>query len=162
MEQLPNFWRNEIWHPLSVHFPIALLIFATLFKIIGLKFNKAHWRKGAFILLLFGTAGAWISVFTGNIADSEVAREVCDPTVLEEHENISYIVAWLFSIASIIELLIITGLLKFKLFILRLVIALLMLTGSGFLAYTGHLGATLVYQQAAGVYHPSEDCSEFE
>lgn len=33
--------------------------------------------------------------------------------------------------------------------------------GSGILIYTGHLGATLVYQQAAGVHIPSEDCSEF-
>jgi putative Mn2+ efflux pump MntP len=37
----------------------------------------------------------------------------------------------------------------------------LALVGSGFLAYTGHLGATLVYQQAAGVHIPSEDCHEF-
>lgn len=37
----------------------------------------------------------------------------------------------------------------------------LMLIGSGYLVYIRHLGAQLVYQQAAGVYHPSEDCSEF-
>jgi uncharacterized membrane protein len=27
--------------------------------------------------------------------------------------------------------------------------------------YTGHLGASLVYQQGAGTYKPSVDCSEF-
>ena len=162
MEQLPNFWRSEIWHPLSVHFPIALLLFATIFKIIGLKFDSELWRKGAFVLLLAGTAGAWISVYTGNIADGEVSREICDPTVLKDHENLSNTVAWLFSIATIFEILIITGILKFKLLFIRIAVAILMLVGSGFLTYTGHLGATIVYQQAAGVYHPSEDCSEFE
>jgi uncharacterized protein (DUF2237 family) len=38
---------------------------------------------------------------------------------------------------------------------------ILSLVGSGFLIYTGHLGASLVYQQAAGVHIPSDDCSEF-
>jgi len=42
-----------------------------------------------------------------------------------------------------------------------LIILILVITGSGFLSYTGHLGAGLVYQQAAGVYTPSEDCNEF-
>ncbi|WP_199898069.1 hypothetical protein [Marinilabilia salmonicolor] len=45
--------------------------------------------------------------------------------------------------------------------ILRTVIIALIITGTGFLVYAGHLGATLVYQQAAGVYTPSEDCIEF-
>ncbi|MGO1586219.1 MAG: DUF2231 domain-containing protein, partial [Mesonia sp.] len=39
---------------------------------------------------------------------------------------------------------------------------ILLLIGNGFLMYVGHLGATLVYQQAAGVYVPTEDCQEFE
>ena len=45
--------------------------------------------------------------------------------------------------------------------ILKGILVFLLLAGSGTLAYVGHLGAELVYQQAAGVNIPSKDCSEF-
>jgi len=38
----------------------------------------------------------------------------------------------------------------------------LLLVGSGYVAYTAHLGASLVYQQGAAVYEPTAGCSEFE
>ena len=162
MNQLPDFWRTEIWHPLSVHFPIAILLLATVFGLISLFIKKEKWRELSYILLLIGTLGAWISVFTGNLADGAVGRNLCDPTVLENHENGAYTVAWLFSTASAFVLIDYKNLFKnFKSY-LRLLIILLMIIGSGFLTLTGHLGAELVYQQAAGVYTPSEDCSEFE
>ncbi|MFT5903444.1 MAG: putative membrane protein, partial [Flammeovirgaceae bacterium] len=114
--------------------------------------------KGGSILLFIGVVGAWISVYTGNLADGIVSRNLCDPTVLKDHEHSSLIMAWLFTIAVLLE--------AAYSFLRRgwfnhLVVAL-MIAGSGFLVYTGHLGATLVYQQAAGVYVPSDDCEEFE
>ena len=30
---MPDFWRKELWHPVIVHFPIALLLVATFFFI---------------------------------------------------------------------------------------------------------------------------------
>ncbi|MGM0377579.1 MAG: DUF2231 domain-containing protein [Bacteroidota bacterium] len=162
MDQLPDFWRTEIWHPLSVHFPIALLSLATVLFIIGYFARKQNVTTMGKILLLLGTVGAWISVYTGSLADPIVTRKLCDPTVLESHENGAFTVAWIFTIASA---LVIAD--YFQLFnkirkLTQIAIIALLLIGSGFLAYTGHLGATLVYQQAAGVYTPSEDCNEFE
>lgn len=37
-----------------------------------------------------------------------------------------------------------------------------LLGGNGYLAYTAHLGAKIVYQKGGRVYELSEDCSEFE
>ncbi len=158
MDQLPDFWRTEVFHPLSVHLPIALLLVATFFKIVSLWKSGETWSKGGSILLFIGVVGAWISVYTGNLADGIVSRNLCDPTVLKDHENSSLIMAWLFTIAVLLE--------AAYSFLRRgwfnhLVVAL-MIAVSGFLVYTGHLGATLVYQQAAGVYVPSDDCEEFE
>lgn len=163
MEQVPDFWRTEIFHPLSVHFPIALLLVAFVFKLFALRSSREVWDLGGRILLILGTIGIWIAVFTGDLADGIVSRKLCDPTILKDHENFAYITAWLFLASGVIELLRglgISFLARYP-FLLKLVIILLMGLGSACLVYVGHLGATLVYQQGAGVYHPTSNCLEF-
>lgn len=161
MDQLPEFLRTETWHPLSVHFPIALLITAFLFKTIALKNKKEVWHQGGSILLYAGTVGAWIAIYTGLMADEAVTRTLCDPTVLEDHENSANIMAWLFSAAAILDLIYWTCILPLKRMWFKILVFILLLTGTGFLLRVGHLGASLVYQQGAGVYKPSPDCTEF-
>lgn len=161
MNQLPEFWRTEVWHPLSVHYPIALLLVALLFKILALAIKGQTWNKAGSALLLMGTIGAWIAVYTGSLADGIVSRKICDPTVLKDHENAAYTLAWIFSAALLLDFTTLGGLFRRYSRALKFSTVILMLVGSGFLAYTGHLGATLVYQQGAGVYKPSEDCVEF-
>lgn len=162
MDRIPDFWRAEVWHPLSVHFPIALLIFATVSYILSLfiKEQKA-WSFMAKVLLIFGVLAAWIGIYTGNMADGAVSRKICDPTVLKDHEIGAYTLSIIFSAALALFVVADFNLIKKSRKILQFVILGLLLVGSGFLVYTGHLGATVVYQQGAGVYHPSSDCSEF-
>jgi len=160
MTELPDFWRTEVFHPLSVHFPIVLLLMATLFKLISLWSSKITWDHGGRLLLLLGVIGIWIAIYTGNLADGIVSRQLCDPTVLKEHENFAYTTAWIFTAALIIELLMrYIDLVKTR--IISIILVLLMFAGTGTLMYVGHLGAQLVYQQAAGVNIPSGDCAEF-
>ncbi len=161
MTEVPEFWRTEIWHPLSVHFPIALLIIALVFKGISIKSSNLLWQEGGGVLLLFGVITAWISVYTGEQADAVVVRSLCDPTVLEDHENTAYALSWIFTTALILDAAYWKNLLNVKKPWLKFVIFFIMLVGAGFLIYTGHQGAELVYQQGAGVYHPSEDCTGF-
>ena len=164
MEQLPEFWRTEVFHPLSVHFPIALLLVSLLFKLVFLFWKREVWNLGGSILLYLGLIGIWIAIYTGNLADGIVSRKICDPTILKDHQNLSYTCAWIFTTAGVLDLLQFTNIdfLKRKKRIYHLILVLTMTVGSGFLIYVGHLGATLVYQQAAGVYTPSQDCAEFE
>ncbi|WP_367183307.1 DUF2231 domain-containing protein [Christiangramia sp.] len=160
MVELPEFWRTEVFHPLSVHFPIVLLLMATLFKLITLGSSKITWDHGGRVLLLLGVIGIWISIYTGNLADGIVSRQLCDPTILKDHENLAYTTAWIFTIALLFELLSrYVDLIKTK--STSIILVLLMMAGSATLAYVGHLGAELVYQQAAGVNVPSGDCAEF-
>ncbi len=163
MDQLPDFWRTEVFHPLSVHFPIALLLVAFLFKLIALGSSKEVWKQGGTILLVLGTLGIWIAIYTGNLADGIVSRRICDPTVLKDHQNMAYVTAWLFSASLLLDLLKFTKIkiITNKLKLLSIFCILTLAIGSGYLMYVGHLGAKLVYQQGAGVYQPSEDCVEF-
>lgn len=160
MTEIPEFLRTEVYHPLSVHFPIVLLLMAALFKLISLWASKITWSHGGRVLLILGVIGIWIAIYTGDLADGIVSRQLCDPTVLKEHENFAYTTSWIFTAGLVLEILMnYWGALKRKIF--RILLVVILLTGSGFLTYVGHLGAELVYQQAAGVYTPSEDCSEF-
>lgn len=164
MEQIPDFWRTEVYHPLFVHFPIGLLLTAFLFKLISLKFSREVWELGGTILLFLGTIGIWIAIYTGDRAGSVVTRGLCDPTILKDHENFAYYAGYLFSIALIVELLRLSknAILVNKSFLLKLFSIIILTLGVVTLTYVGHLGATLVYQQGAGVYQPSGDCAEFE
>ncbi|MDR6301507.1 DUF2231 domain-containing protein [Mesonia maritima] len=161
METLPDFWRTTTFHPLSVHFPIVLLLFAFLFKSISLFSTKETFKLGGSILLIAGTISAWIAIYTGNLADGIVSRKLCDPTVLKDHENFAFTTAWLFTAASVIDLFIHFKVLASLKKWINYLLILLLLGGTSCLFYVGHLGATLVYQQAAGVYTPSEHCEEF-
>tara|TARA_B100000508_G_scaffold137355_1_gene131646 strand:- start:169505 stop:169996 length:492 start_codon:yes stop_codon:yes gene_type:complete len=161
MDSVPSIWRTEVLHALSVHLPIVALTLATLLFISSFLI-KQNWIKPASqFLLIIGTIGAWIAVFTGDAADGIVSRELCDPRVLKDHENSALTTSFLFTAASIItvaQLFWIRD--RFSVFI-RVINLILLIVGMSFLLYVGHLGASLVYQQGAGTFQPSEDCSEF-
>ncbi|OKL38754.1 DUF2231 domain-containing protein [Pontibacter flavimaris] len=160
----PTFWRTEVWHPLTVHFPIALLTFATLVKLIAIFLKPASadfWQKAGSYLLYAGALAAWLSLYTGNLADGVVSRKLCDPTVLKQHQIFAEYLTYTFTAAALLDLAWRTGLLTFKPRLVQAVILLLLVAGTGFLTYAGHLGARVVYQQAGGVYVPSPDCAEF-
>jgi len=163
-------WRTELMHPLFVHFPIALLLIASIVLIIVRlnflpSYRKLIHRSGLFMLFP-GVILAWVSVYTGVQADGVVGREVCDPTVLEDHERLAFFTAYMFTGAGIAEVA--------RLFFsvkswwnkirrgLSVALVVVYLGGAAGIGYVGHLGARLVYQQAAAVHQPSQDCSEFE
>lgn len=172
MDPLPSMWRTELWHPLIVHFPIALLLVGTGLRLLGLFRRRAPipsvFVPTGRILLGLGTIGAWAAVYTGALADAEVVRSLCDPTVVETHERWAYGVAWLFTGGVLID----GGLWwgerntprpgPWARRGLLLLLGACLLFGTAGLSYVGHLGAKLVYQQAAAVHSPAPDCAEFE
>jgi len=151
----------QTWHPLSVHFPIAFLLLSgilSLYLVYKFQKNLAQFNLG---LLLLGLIGCGIAIYTGNIEDGKVSRTLCDPTILKTHENYAYYLLWIF-IANLafwaVKLFIRPKSYKTILAILIIVSSLI---GISCLVYVGHLGASLVYEQAAGVKVPSEDCEGF-
>jgi uncharacterized membrane protein len=160
-----TFWRTEVWHPLSVHFPIALLLFATVAKVVAMFLSPSSsffWRKMGSFMLYIGCLSAWISVYTGGLADGIVARKICDPTVLKDHEIATYNLSYIFSAAAVLDLALLLNLIPIKQKLISGLILILMLVGTGYLVYGSHLGARVVYEQAGGVNVPSVNCAEFE
>lgn len=161
MDSVPSIWRTEVLHALSVHLPITALVLATLLLLAGF-FIKQKWINpaGGF-LLITGTIGAWISMLTGDAADGIVSRTLCDPIILKDHENAALTTTILFTVASVAYVVHNFWLRKQFGLLLRLITLIIAIVGTAFLLYLGHLGASLVYQQGAGTYQPSEDCTEF-
>jgi uncharacterized membrane protein len=163
---MPDFWRKELWHPVTVHFPIALLLVATLL-LVSSFFLRGEYKKvflnTSTILLVIGSIGAWVGLYTGDLADGIVSRKICDPTVLKQHELAAQTMTYLFTGASAIQIsLYFSFLSRLLARILPFIVLACMLAGSIFVVRTGHLGASVVYQQGGGVYKHSVDCDEFE
>lgn len=160
----PTFWRTETWHPLTVHFPISFLLLATLVMLVALFLRDTQapfWHRAGAYLLYAGCLTAWLSIYTGGLADGIVSRKICDPTVLKDHEIAADNMAYIFSAATALVLCLRLNFIKVKTRLLQIIAVLLMVVGTGFLVYTGHLGASVVYQQAGGVNIPASDCAGF-
>lgn len=161
-----EFFRPEVWHPLTVHFPIALLSAATITLLVSFfirQENKRHWRVAGTLLLLAGSLMAWVAVYTGDTADGIVSRKICDPTILKDHEIAGERMTWLFTIASVLCVSFFTTPLTEKLRRLLFYAAVILaVIGTGYLVRAGHLGATLVYDQGAAVRNHEVDCGEYK
>lgn len=162
MQQLPSMWRKELWHPMVVHFPIATLLLAAAIGILLIFKHKG--KNGPFLarslfwLLSIGVATAWIAIYTGLWSYNTEVRRICDPAVLKSHLWWGYCATILYSAG--LALYVMRPLTAIRR-LLMLCTVLLSLGGAGALLYTGHLGASLVYQLGAGVHQPSSDCAEF-
>lgn len=158
----PTFWRTEIWHPLTLHFPITLLLVATVVMVVALFLHgdrKLFCQKVGSYSLYAGCLAAWVAIYTGDMADGIVSRKICDPTVLKAHEIAAYNLTYLFTAATAFNLTLVFNLIKKHTKALRVLVLLLMLAGTYFLVDAGHNGAKVVYQQAGGVNVPASDCA---
>jgi len=146
----------EGMHPLVVHFPIALLLFAAVFVVLAAIVPKRGWwfSVSALILLIGGTVGAGVSVSTGEAARDMVEdgeEEMFD--VLQEHEDManqarSVFVALTVVYAFIVFLPLVAGPLQSWKFSLpaNLVFLAALMGANLLLANAAHLGGRLVHQ----------------
>ena len=82
-------------HPMVVHFPIALVITACLFDLIGLFLEKRDFSQTAFYLLFVGTLGAIGAVLTGEYLAHEEAHSIQGiREVLHTHEEAGEWTLW--------------------------------------------------------------------
>lgn len=91
-------------HPLVVHFPIALLLVAPIFVILGLVVPQL-WKGfalAALALMALGTLGAFVAVATGEAGAGLVERTEAISKVLEQHEDLAETARTVFVVLTII------------------------------------------------------------
>jgi uncharacterized membrane protein len=130
------------FHPMLVHFPIALVAFGFLAELVWVFYKKeVCLSKFGFYLLLFGTLSAIAAWFTGNFFTAEMSGSAGE--IKETHE----LFAWL-TLGSLILALGLRIMLKVKNAeesnLKWLAFALYGLAAI-FVSITGFFGGTLVY-----------------
>jgi uncharacterized membrane protein len=140
-------------HPLVVHFPVALLLVAPLFVLLGSVFREAGkcFFMAALIVMSLGTVGIYIAVPTGEAASKLAPRTDEVASVLTRHEALAGQTRAAF---TALTLLFGAGLIASRFIKLRravvavLLVAFLGLYAAGalLLANTAHNGGRLVHQ----------------
>lgn len=88
------------WHPMAVHFPIALLSVAFVVDVAALVGRRDAWHRFAYVLLVAGTLGAGVAVVTGNMAAVDF-RETTVAAAVQDHEDYATLAAVLFLAVSL-------------------------------------------------------------
>jgi uncharacterized membrane protein len=131
------------FHPMIVHFPVALILLGFFADTISVFFNNKNrcLSKIGFYLMILGTLGAITGYFTGEYFTEELTGTAHE--LKEEHELYSKVTMYVMIAASIIRLYAnFAG--KEKGF-LKWFIYLLYAIGAVAVGYTGFLGGSLVY-----------------
>jgi len=144
IEIIPN------WHPIFVHFALALLTISTVFHVIALinarstnyyPFeNVANWN------LWVGTGLAIITAITGLIAYNTVTHDVPSHLAMEEHRN------WAITTVILFVLLATWSYRRAKKALpINWLLALALIVATAILGVTGLKGGELVYRHGLGV-----------
>lgn len=149
MPFLPD-WAPNV-HPLIVHFPIALLIFALIFDLFALIFKNVNWlRYAAGSLYIVGAMAAVVAYLTGRqAADAVNVPAMANPT-LTEHADLALYTVWFFGIYGLIRLFFLWKKLSQK-WVVSFVLFLVGAAGIYLLYETAEHGAELVFRHGVGV-----------
>ena len=156
LETLPPLPNWTELHPLVVHFPIALLLVAPLFIVVGIIGNAQKGRPflvAALLLMVLGTGGIFLAGATGEAA-GEVAHHTASlNAVLDRHEELAEATRMVFSVLTAVfaSLLFLPRLFKIEATgplarILPLAFLLLYTAGAVLLVNTAHHGGRLVHE----------------
>lgn len=133
-------------HPATVHFPVALLITAGIAWVAGLWRKEYRFWELGFWLHTAGLLGVGLAILTGNLEiPVEIPEEGQD--ILDIHQTLGYVIAWLFTMLWIWIFMRIKIMLQGE----RQAFTALYWICLSFVAATALYGGKLVYTFGAGV-----------
>lgn len=150
-------------HPIIIHFPVALLLVAPLFVVLGALWTKngRAFLFAALLLMVLGTASAFVAVETGEAAAELADRSPEINVVLEHHQALAERTRLIFSVLTAVfaALLFLPPLLKRELkrplaLALYAVFLLLYAGGALVLSNTAHNGGRLVHEFGVRSFMP--------
>lgn len=154
---------KELWHPLVVHLPVALLPLGTFLYALTQLPPFRGFRGSAVVMGAIGSAAGWLALRTGEMAASVVGKDVCNSSLLDAHGQQAETALIFFSAAW--------GVATFFHLIqrrdhegndthpfIRMTTLFALLLGSIFLLLAGHKGFRLVFEEGVGIRKPLRSC----
>ena len=156
MLTIPPFPSWQAIHPLVVHFPIALLLVAPLFVVIGLirKPDRSYsFLLVGFLLMAMGTIATFVASSSGEAAGEFAENVPQAKSVLEQHRDLAQTTELAFTALTAVFASILFVPRAFKMrptratsTVLPLVFLIFYATGVISLANTAHHGGRLVHE----------------
>ena len=137
------------FHPMLVHFPIALFFASVLFDMASAAFTRDSLREAAQWLLGLALLGGIVAAIAGSQAEGAAEKAGVAEALIDTHETLAYLTI------GIMTVMFLSRLLPRTRFGARALIAYFILATVGLIAVsmTGHTGGNLVYEYGAGVVH---------
>jgi len=144
IEIIPN------WHPILVHFTIALFATSTGLFFVGSIFSNKSWGdtllKVAHVNLWIGAVITILTLLAGWDAYNTVNHDAPSHAAMTDHKNWAFVTAALFGVVTLWSFISNRKTLKVgKLFLLTIAVA------ATLLAVTGYKGGEVVYRYGLGV-----------
>ena len=137
------------WHPVLVHYPIALTIMAAVFQLFAVLGRRTGFFLPALVCLCAAGVAGITAAITGAAQEQLVKELPGIHAALERHETLGNLSAWTLGAGGLLSIyLYLKGQLRPRLFLLALVLA------GTLVLVTGHYGGRLVYSHGAGVSLP--------
>lgn len=137
------------FHPLIVHFPVALILVGFLADLLFLVFNKeVCLSKAGLWLMVLGTLGAAAGYLTGQFFTSHPSDGAI-VEIFERHESLALTTLVIMGIGCLLRLVLLFY--KIDKPILRWTVFVLYMAGAISVGITGHLGGTMVMDYMMGL-----------
>ncbi len=85
------------FHPILIHYPIALLTTAALLEISAVLFKSADLSRAGWWVQLAGTVGILLAVLTGIVAENASPIPATAANVMDLHEELAFVCASAFA-----------------------------------------------------------------
>ena len=138
------------FHPMIVHFPIALLIVGFLADVAGVFYKKEKYlHKMGFILQILGTLGVIAAFITGDNFTQWETFQGATKDAFELHQDAAILTIWVVIAATIFRILIMM-MQRFNGW-LKLISLMLYLAGVVLIGYTGFMSGNLMLNFLMGI-----------
>jgi uncharacterized membrane protein len=135
------------YHALIVHFPIALIISAFVFAIVGLIYRRRFVKDAIFWNLILGLIACGFAIYTGLMDEKNIVASEPIQEVMNAHKRNGY-----YMCAFLLGLTIWLGWRKKDMRFLEYVCwSAFLLIGAVSIGYQGYSGSTLVFKEGVGV-----------
>jgi uncharacterized membrane protein len=142
-------YRIPELHPLIVHFPLTLLLTAACTAIVWMWRGTAFWRGVTLLLVALGAVSGYFAFITGESMEDQ-AEGV---PIVEELVDLHHAMA-IYTLSAACAATLLIGVQAWRMCrkrsekdppAARIVIGLLIIVAGALVAWTGHIGATMVW-----------------